>query len=75
MELTTKAVYPSNVMDLTEDMDPLEDTGDVAYIKNHLFDKQVTKTVCRKEGKKFKIKESDKTAHETCGVQQLFRAD
>ena len=41
MELTSKSVYPSNVMDLTEDLDLLEDTGDVSYFKNHLFDKQV----------------------------------
>ena len=33
MELTTKSVYLCNVMDLTEDMDPLEDRGDVAYFK------------------------------------------
>ena len=62
MELTTKSVYPCNVMDLNEDMDPLEDRSDVAQFKNHLFDKQVMRTTCRKEGKKFKINEPDKKA-------------
>ena len=68
MELTSKSVYPCNVMDLTEDMDPLEDTGDVAYFKNYLFDKQVMRSTHRKEGKKFKINEPDKTAQGTHGV-------
>ena len=49
MELTSKSVYPCNVMDLTEDMDPLEDTGDVACFKDHLFDKQETRSTHRKE--------------------------
>ena len=49
-------------MDLTEDMYPLEDTGDVAYFKNHLFDKQVMRSTIRKEGKKLKINEPNKTA-------------
>ena len=68
MELTIKSVFPCNVMDLTEDMDPLEDTGDVAYFKNHLSNKQVMRITCRKEGKKFKINEPDKTAQGTHGV-------
>ena len=68
MELTTKFVYSYNVMYLTEDMDPLEGRGNVAYFKNHLFDKQVMRTTCRKEGKKFKINEPDKTAQGNCGV-------
>ena len=55
-------------MDLTEDMDPLEDRDNVVYFKNHLFDKQVMKTTHRKEGKKFKINEHDKTAQGTQGV-------
>ena len=62
MELTIKFVYPCNVMDLTKNMDPLEDAADVAYFKNHLFNKQVTRTTCRKEEKKFKINEHHKTA-------------
>ena len=62
-------------MDLTEDMDPLEDRGNVAYFKNHLFDKQVMRTTHRKEGMKFKINEPDKTAQETYGVQQFYRVD
>ena len=68
MELTARLVYPCNVMDLTEDMDPLEDTGDVAYFKNHLLDKQVMRSTQRKEGKKFKINEPDKTAQGTHAV-------
>ena len=68
MELTSKSLYPCNIMDLTEDMDLLEDTGDVEYFKNHLFDKQVTRSTRRKEGKKFKINEPDKTARGTRGV-------
>ena len=68
MELTTKSVYPCNVRDLSEDMDPLEDRGNVTYFKKHLFDKQVMMTTCRKEGKKLKINESDKTAWGTHGV-------
>ena len=39
-------------MDLTEDMEPLEDTGDVVYFKNHLFDKQVMRSTSRKEGER-----------------------
>ena len=69
MELTSKSVYLCNVMDLTEDIDPLEDTDGVAYITNHLFDKQVIRSTQRKEGKKFKINEPDKTARGTHGVQ------
>ena len=56
-------------------MDPLEDTGDVAYFKNHIFDKQVMRSTPRKEGKKFKINEPDKTAQGTHGVQQFYRVD
>ena len=62
-------------MDLTEDMDPLEDMGDVEYFKNHLFDKQVTRSTGKKEGKKFKINEPDKTAWGTRGVRQYYRVD
>ena len=49
MELTSKSVYPCNFMDLTEDVDPFEDTGDVAYFKNHLFDKQVMRSTHKKK--------------------------
>ena len=63
-------------MDLTEHMGPLEDTGDAVYFKNHLFDKQIIKTTCRrKEGKKFKTNEPDKTAQGTHGVWQFYRVD
>ena len=68
MGLATKSVYPCNVMDLTEDMDSLEDAGNVAYVKYHLFDKLITRTTYRKEGKKFKINEPDKITQGTCGV-------
>ena len=62
-------------MDLTEDMDPLEDTGNVAYFKNHLFDKQVMRSSHREEGKKCKINESDKTAQGSHGVWQFYKVD
>ena len=75
MELTTKSIYLCNVMDLTKDIDPLEDIGIVAYFKNYLFHKQVMRTTCRKEGKKFKINESDKRARGNHWVQQFYRVD
>ena len=62
-------------MDVTEDMEGDAETSVTSYFKNHLFDKQVSRSSQQKESKKFKINRPDETMLGTHGVRQHYQVD